>query len=149
MTQFNNLTFQIDKLPSMFPERRLERIPVPVLRSPLVDNIHDNHASHFHRQLVSWITAFDYSLNQSEETGVRLVSFGQSITFTLRSMGYSNPSLISFSGELESGAPVELIQHVSQISILLTKLPRAHPSEPKRPIGFHVANMGADTQAPS
>jgi hypothetical protein len=37
---------------------------------------------------------------------------------------------------MENGDPVELIQHVSQISILLMKLKRSDPEAPKRPIGF-------------
>ena len=39
---------------------------------------------------------------------------------------------------MDSGAPVELIQHVSQISVLLMKLPRRDPDKPKKPIGFHA-----------
>jgi hypothetical protein len=68
--------------------------------------------------------------------GVRLVSFGQSVVFHLEQIGYWNPSLISFKGFTEDGEPVELIQHVSQISVLLTKLSRKDPTKPKKPIGF-------------
>jgi hypothetical protein len=68
--------------------------------------------------------------------GVRLVSFGQSVTFHLENIGYWNPSLISFSGFTENGEPVELIQHVSQISVLLVKVKRKDLSKPKKPIGF-------------
>jgi len=53
-------------------------------------------------------------------------------------MGYCNPSSIKFVGEVDSGSEVELIQHVSQISILLMKLSRKNPEEPKRPLGFHA-----------
>lgn len=95
-----------------------------------------NLASEFHKRLVEWINDFDKSLDQDHEVGVRLVNFGQAVTFHLRDVGYWNPSLISFSGYTEQGEPVELIQHVSQISILLLKVKRQYPSQPKRPIGF-------------
>lgn len=95
-----------------------------------------NLASEFHKRLVEWINDFDKSLDQDHEVGVRLVNFGQAVTFHLRDVGYWNPSLISFSGYTEQGEPVELIQHVSQISILLLKVKRQDPSEPKRPICF-------------
>jgi hypothetical protein len=72
---------------------------------------------------------------------VRLVSFGQAVVFRLHDIGYSNPSLISFVGVTEDGDPVELIQHVSQISILLTRLPRQNPEEPRKPIGFHSVDQ--------
>jgi hypothetical protein len=98
--------------------------------------VNQNLASEFHKRLVDWINNFDNNLDNEFEVGVRLVNFGQSVTFHLQDIGYWNPSLISFSGHTEQGDPVELIQHVSQISILLLKVKRKDPSQPKRPIGF-------------
>lgn len=105
--------------------------------NPLVTNAEANYASEFHRRLVEWINKFNQSLDQEHEVGVRLVSFGQTVVFHLEDIGYWNPSLISFKGTTEDGNPVELIQHVTQISILLTKLPRKDTKTPKGPIGFH------------
>jgi hypothetical protein len=98
-----------------------------------------NLASEFHSRLVKWINDFDSSLDQEYEVGVRLVSFGQTVVFHLDDISYWNPSLISFQGRTDDGHPVELIQHVSQISILLMKLKRPDPSKPKRKIGFEVS----------
>jgi hypothetical protein len=95
-----------------------------------------NLASAFYERLSQWIADFDKTLDEAHEVGVRLVSFGQSVVFYLTDMGYWNPSLISFKGSMENGQPVELIQHVSQISILLMKLPRKDPTQPKTLIGF-------------
>ncbi len=64
------------------------------------------------------------------------MNFGQSITFHIEDIGYWNPSLITFTGQTETDEPVELIQHVSQISVLLMKLKRKDMQQPKRPIGF-------------
>lgn len=100
-----------------------------------------NLASQFHKRLVQWISTFDASLDDRYEVGVRLVSFGQSVTFHLTNLGYWDPSLVSFTGLTAEGDPVELIQHVSQISILLLKLPRADPSKPKEPIGFYLFRL--------
>ena len=95
-----------------------------------------NSASEFYNRLISWVNDFHKSLGEEFEAGVQLVSFGQSVTFHVEDIGYWNPSLISFRGHTQKGEPVELIQHVSQISILLLKLKREEPLEPKRPIGF-------------
>jgi hypothetical protein len=103
-----------------------------------------NLASEFYNRLTEWISEFDKSLDDEYEVGVRLVSFGQSITFHINDMGYWNPSLISFHGVTEKGDPVKLIQHVTQISILLTKLKRLDPEKPKRPIGFKPLNNSDD-----
>ena len=122
--------------PFEFPE-----ISLP--RNPLVTSVEANYASEFHKRLVKWINDFNASLDNEHEVGVRLVSFGQTVVFHLEDIGYWNPSLITFSGKTEEGKPVELIQHVSQISILLTRLPRENPSTPKRPIGFHSEDTDA------
>ena len=104
----------------------------PLIKMPVDQNL----ASEFHTRLIKWIHDFDNELDQEYEVGARLVNFGQTITFHLHDIGYWNPSLISFSGNMENGDPVELIQHVSQISILLIKMKREDPTLPKRPIGF-------------
>ena len=39
-------------------------------------------------------------------------------------------------GVTERRGPVQLIQYVSQISVLLMKLPRKDTSKPKQPLGF-------------
>ena len=117
------------------PRTPLDEIPVPGA-SPPANAVEENRASSFRERLVEWINGFDAALDQTQEVGVRLVSFGQTVVFRLTSVGYYDPSLISFKGVTEDRNPVELIQHVSQISILLMALPRKDPSQPKRPIGF-------------
>ncbi len=103
-----------------------------------------NLASEFHSRLVEWINDFDSLLDQEHEVGVRLVSFGQTVVFHLGDIGYWNPSLISFMGKTEDGQTVKLIQHVSQISILLMKLERLDTTKPKKKIGF--SSEGEETK---
>lgn len=130
--------FNIPKitLPDVFTHREFRMPEIPVVTHPAERVAEANYASEFHKRLVDWIRRFDDTLDQNHEVGVRLVSFGQSVTFHLEDLGFWNPSLISFKGHTEEGAPVELIQHVSQISVLLVRLPREDPNRPKRPIGF-------------
>lgn len=109
-----------------------ERISTEIFVPPTNPNL----ASEFYERLVKWIQDFDDSLDQDHEVGIRLVSFGETVKFHLQDIGYWNPSLISFKGVTEQGNPVELIQNVSQISILLIKVQRQDTSQPKRPIGF-------------
>ena len=106
------------------------KIPEPTLNP--------NLASEFCKGLERRIAEFNQSLNHEYEVGFRLVNFSQAITFHLESIGYCNPSLIFLSGFTDEGDPVEFVQHISQISILLIKVRRKNPSEPRRPIGFAV-----------
>jgi Family of unknown function (DUF6173) len=114
--------------------------PMPALsipRNALLEAAESNYASEFYERLGKLISTFDASLDEEHEVGVRLVSFGQTVVFHLRGMGYWNPSLISFQGVTDDGSPVDLIQHVTQISILLMKVHRQDTSKPKKPIfGF-------------
>lgn len=125
------------KLPDFLGLTNSRTIEIPPIRNVLVENAQANYASQFYRRLVKWINDFDASLDDQHEVGIRLVSFGQTVVFHLEDLGYWNPSLISFTGKTDGGDPVELIQHVSQISVLLMKLPK-DPNTPKRRIGFHA-----------
>ncbi|MEH1858336.1 MAG: DUF6173 family protein [Nostoc sp.] len=97
-----------------------------------------NFADNFYSQLVDWINEFNRTIDDNFEVGVRLVNFGQTYVFHLLDIGFSNPSLIIFYGLTEQNEPVQLIQHVNQISILLLKLPRKEPDKPKKVFGFQV-----------
>ena len=113
------------------------RIPNFDHLNELLEEERDSHrASGFNKRLVQWINDFHRSLDEDYEAGACLTTFGQSVTFHIANISYWNPALILFKGFTEEGNPVELIQHISQISILLVKLKRKKPEEPKRPIGF-------------
>ncbi|MDU8543646.1 DUF6173 family protein [Pseudomonas syringae group sp. J248-6] len=98
--------------------------------------IDHNHASEFYWRLLDWINTFHRELEDEYEVGGQLVTFGGEVTFSFTDLTYWNPSLIGFYGNKSDGSPVKLIQHVSQINVLLVRQRRARPEEPKRPIGF-------------
>ncbi len=114
----------------------LQNLNIPDMSKILEEERDSHRASGFNKRLVQWINDFHRSLDEDYEAGACLTTFGQSVTFHIENIGYWNPALISFKGFTEEGNPVELIQHISQISILLVKLKRNKLEEPKRPIGF-------------
>lgn len=95
-----------------------------------------NLASEFCKKLYKEINEFDLNLESESEVIVRLVSFGETVQFGVESIGFSDPSLLLFSGHTADGSHVQLVQHVSQISMLLLAAKRPNPEEPKFPIGF-------------
>ena len=127
-----------------YPEAKLVKPAAPKLDIDFaklaIQNYRDpNLASEFHRRLVSMINDFNKSLDDENEVGLQLCNFGQTYTIYIQNIGYWNPSLITFDGiDVNTKNPVQLIQHVSQISILLIKVPKLQPSEPKKPIGFNT-----------
>jgi uncharacterized protein DUF6173 len=139
MSDFDSLKKAALGLDRLVPSFDLSNMRMPEIKippNPLVLAAEANYASEFHKRLLNWIAAFETSLDDAHEVGIRLVSFGQALVFHLTDIGYWNPSLMSFKGVTDAGDPVELIQHVTQISLLLMKLPRRDPTAPKRPIGF-------------
>lgn len=99
-------------------------------------SVEHGYASIFYEHLVEEIRDFDKSLDAEHEVGVKLVTYGNSYQFYLTNLGYHNPYLIFFYGELSDGSPIQLIQHVSQINFVLIKLKKINPEKPKRTIGF-------------
>lgn len=118
-------------------DKIIKNLPMPTNRlyEVLEEQRESQLASGFHKRLVKWINDFHRSLENEYEAGACLANFGN-ITFHISDISYSNPSLILFKGKTENGNPVELIQHINQLSILLVKLNRKEPEKPKRPIGF-------------
>jgi hypothetical protein len=120
-------------LPGLNPEHLANMQRSLAYSRPLPD---PNFADQFYYRLIRWINDFHRDLDDEHEVGGQLASFGRFVEFHFTDISYWNPSLISFIGKLEDGSPVELVQHVNQINILLIKKKRLKPDEPKRPIGF-------------
>jgi hypothetical protein len=118
----------IEKLPRLDYEKLLKDFPksIPQL----------NLANEFHHRLAEYIIEFESKLDPEEEVGLRLVTFGESIIMHVNDIGYQDPSLICFYGINEEGKPMQLIQHVSQISFLLTAENQKDKSRPR--IGYKL-----------
>lgn len=89
-----------------------------------------------YKALVSYINAFQSELDSDHEVGARLVNFGSEIRFHIQDVGYTAPTLITFTGVLENGDRVQLVQHVSQLSVLLIAVAKRE-EKPYR-IGFQA-----------
>jgi|LakMenE01Jun11ns_1017448.scaffolds.fasta_scaffold9008796_2 hypothetical protein len=117
----------------------MDKFNIPKI-TPMVPNIPEiknhNHADAFYEKLVSIIIDFEKNLNTDEEVGARLVSFGETIIIHIDDLGYWNPSLIYFYGRDNNDREVKLVQHVSQISVLLMKVPRTNLQRER--IGFKM-----------
>lgn len=117
---------------------------VPSFKQQLLQINEPYTAKAIFRKLVGQIQHFEASLNEEYEVGIKLVSFGQSVQFSVISLGYIDPNLIWFNGLLPDGSNVELLQHISQISFLMMAVKRPDPEKPKAKIGFHCPEEKAD-----
>jgi len=107
--------------------------PLPATLPRLEDHA-GNPAKWMFERLAASIRQFEARLDDQHEIGARLVSFGANLTFHIEDMGYFGPDMIVFYGKNEKGEPVQLIQHTSQLSVLLVAM-RKQEERPRR-IGF-------------
>jgi hypothetical protein len=92
-----------------------------------------------YRRLMKYIGQFEMQLDRDHEIGGRFVSFGDDTHFHIADVGYWNPDIITFDGVDQNGNRVKLIQHVSQLNVLLVAVRKMTPAaEPPRRIGFDL-----------
>jgi len=93
-----------------------------------------NPALRIYETLGKKIKKFEDNLDDVHEIGARLVSFGQDVTFHIEHVEYDSGDIICFSGITQNGDRVQLIQHFSQLNVLLIAVQRLE--EKARRIGY-------------
>jgi len=87
-------------------------------------------------RLIKSINSFEEKLDDEHEIGGRLVNFGPNHTFHIEDVGYWGPDFVIFHGTNPEGQPLELIQHISQVNVLLVAMKKL--GEKPRRIGFEL-----------
>lgn len=93
-----------------------------------------NPARWMHERVVRSINDFELALDNDQEVGGRLISFGPDFVFHIEDVGYWGPDMIIFYGRDNLGKKIQLLQHVSQLSVLLVAVDKQQPEA--RRIGF-------------
>ncbi len=94
-------------------------------------------ADWMYERLVKAINEFEEDLSDDLITAAKFVSLGNDAQITIDDMGYHNPDIIIFYGTTSDGSPAKLIQHTSQLNLMLVAVKRSNPDEPRRKIGFY------------
>ncbi len=89
-----------------------------------------------YERIANQINDFEKDLSDEEEIGLRLVATPDASVMHIVDIGYWGPDMLIYHGENEHGKPMQLLQHYTQMSILLTAVPKAE--EKARRIGFHL-----------
>ncbi len=82
------------------------------------------------------IQDFESKLDPSQEVGAKFVGSPGDGVFRMEDLGFWAPDLILFYGKNSFGKPVRLVQHYSQLNLMLSAEPKESPEEPARRIGF-------------
>lgn len=125
---------------------KVEIVPVPKCTMP--DNFLETviRSEQFERGnaniiwecLIKEINEFEKRLNEHEEVGAYLASFGKEFLLQIESVTFRNPYMIIFHGKkANSEEKLSLAQHVSQLSVLLCAI-KIPSNEKARRIGFNI-----------
>lgn len=89
-------------------------------------------------RLILYIRNFEEQLDANQEVAMGFAGSDAGV-LTIEGVGYFEPDILTFYGRDEDGMKTQLIQHVSQLSVMLRAVPKAEPEEPPRRIGFRLA----------
>ncbi|MEL7213624.1 MAG: DUF6173 family protein [Pseudomonadota bacterium] len=101
-----------------------------------------------YERMILYIHNFEKQLDNTHEVAMGFTG-GDAGVLRIEGMGYYDPDIVTFYGSDASGAKTQLVQHVSQLSVLLRALPKeVDQAEPNR-IGFRLAKaLEADETDP-
>ena len=104
---------------------------VPIPKNPLLAPERLNPAKWAYERLVEQIVEFEKSLSAEEEIGGRFVTAPREGAIHIENLGYWAPDVLVFYGKDADGRSVQLIQHHSQLSVLLCAVPK-EKDEPRQ-----------------
>ena len=91
-----------------------------------------------YERLILYIQNFEKQLDGQHEVAMGFTG-GDMGVLRIEGMGYFDPDIITFYGSDPAGGRTQLIQHVSQLNVMLRALPKPEDrAEPAR-IGFRLA----------
>jgi hypothetical protein len=86
-------------------------------------------------KLVHYIRNFETQLDADHEAAMGFAG-GEAGVLRIEGVGFHDPDILTFFGRDEAGFKTQLIQHVSQLSVVLRAVPKTEPEAPARRIGF-------------
>lgn len=88
-------------------------------------------------RLVCYIRDFESQLDAAHEIAMGFAG-GDAGVLQIEGLGYFEPDILTFYGRDEDGVKTQLVQHVTQLSVILRAVPKSEPAVPPRRIGFHL-----------
>lgn len=111
--------------------------PVPMLPEE-PDPQPKSPAAWAYERLVMYIRNFESQLDANEEVAMGFAGSDAGV-LKIEGLGFFDPDMITFYGRDDEGMKTQLIQHVTQLSVMLRAIPKSAPEVPARRIGFHLS----------
>lgn len=114
------------------PDAKEATVPVGVTRGDKSD------AQWAYERLILYIKNFEEQLDNEHEAAMGFTG-GDAGVMRIEGIGFFDPDIVTFYGSDPSGTKTQMIQHVTQLNVLLRALPKqADHDEPVR-IGFKLS----------
>lgn len=91
-----------------------------------------------YERLILYIQNFEKTLDNEHEVAMGFAGDSTGV-IRIEGMGYFDPDIVTFYGSDATGAKTQLIQHVTQLSVMLRALPKQVEKEEPTRIGFRLA----------
>lgn len=91
-----------------------------------------------YERLILYIQNFEKTLDNEHEIAMGFAGDNAGV-IRIEGMGYFDPDIITFYGSDLGGTKTQLVQHVSQLSVMLRALPKPVEEEAPVRIGFRLA----------
>ena len=117
-----------------------EDLPAAISKKPMEQK---SPAEWAYERLILYIQNFEKQLDGEHEVAMGFAG-GDLGVMRIEGMGYFDPDIVTFYGTDPTGARTQLVQHVTQLNVMLRALPKqVEAAEPVR-IGFRLAAALSD-----
>jgi hypothetical protein len=115
-----------------------EQLPLPaeLQRKPMAEK---TAAEWAYERLILYIRNFESNLDSDQEIAMGFTGSDAGV-LQIEGLGFFEPDLLTFYGRDENGVKTQLVQHVTQLSVMLRAVPKMASAEPPRRIGFRLAS---------
>ena len=119
------------------PEKLAENQPLPegVAKKPIEDK---SPAEWAYERIILYIKNFEEQLDGDHEVAMGFTG-GDAGVLKIEGLGFFDPDIVTFYGNDAGGAKTQLVQHVSQLNVMLRALPKEIEAEEPNRIGFRLA----------
>ncbi len=90
-----------------------------------------------YERLIIYIKNFEEQLDNEHEVAMGFTG-GDAGVLKIEGMGFFDPDVVTFYGADQEGAKTQLVQHVSQLNVMLRALPKQVDQEEPNRIGFRL-----------
>ena len=117
------------------PDTEGTEVPEDVAQSPVNGK---SPAQWAYERLILYIQNFEKTLDNEHEVAMGFTG-GDAGVIRIEGMGFFDPDIVTFYGSDMTGAKTQLVQHVTQLSVLLRAAPKQVDSAAPNRIGFRLA----------